>query len=358
MPEIIFEMASHPFSVDNYGRSTAAYAKEVIWSKITLSRNHTPMRPKIKLGVSSCLLGEKVRYDGGHKWDRFITGTLGRYVDFVAVCPEAECGLGVPREAMRLVGDPEAPRLLTVRTRQDHTAQMLNWAWSRVEELAKENLSGFIFKARSPSSGLARVNVYNDRGVPVKRGTGLFAAAFMARFPRLPVEDEGRLHDPLIRENFVERIFTFRRWQEVLAKKWTIADIIGFHTRHKLLVMAHSPKHYQLLGRLVAQAKEIPGQELAARYQALLLEAMKLQATNKKQANVLQHILGYFKKVLAGDEKQELLELIDSYRQGDLPLLGPLTLINHYIRKYGPHYLQEQYYLHPHPLELQLRYHA
>jgi len=316
------------------------------------------MHPKIKIGISSCLLGEKTRYDGGHRWERFLTATWGPYLEFVPVCPEVECGLGVPREAMRLAGNPEAPRLLTVRTRQDYTERLLNWARGRLEELAKENLSGFIFKSRSPSSGMARVKVYNAQGVPVKRGAGLFAARFMARFPLLPVEDEGRLHDPQIRENFIERVFTFQRWQELLAKKWTINDLIGFHTRHKLLIMAHSPRHYQLLGKLTARAKEIPGQELAAQYQALLLEAMKLQATNKKQANVLQHIQGYFKKVLSAEEKQELLELIDSYRRGDLPLLAPLTLINHYVRKYGSPYLQEQYYLHPHPLELQLRYHA
>jgi len=279
-------------------------------------------------------------------------------MDFVPVCPEAECGLGVPREAMRLVGDPAAPRLLTIKSRQDYTERMVKWAKNRLEELAKENLSGFIFKSRSPSSGMARVKVYDAQGAPAKRGTGIFAALFMARFPLLPVEDEGRLHDPQIRENFVERVFTLHRWREVWGGKWTLADIIGFHTRHKLLLLAHSPRHYQLMGRLVARAKEFPAQELAAQYQALLLEAMKLQATNKKQANVLQHILGYFKKVLSPDEKQELLDLIDSYRRGDLPLLGPLTLINHYVRKYGPPYLQEQYYLHPHPLELQLRYHA
>jgi uncharacterized protein YbgA (DUF1722 family)/uncharacterized protein YbbK (DUF523 family) len=313
---------------------------------------------KIKLGISSCLLGAKVRYDGGHKWDQFLTDTLGQYVDFVPVCPEAECGLGVPREAMRLVGDPGAPRLLTVRSRQDFTERMLKWARARLEELAREDLSGFIFKSGSPSSGMVRVKVYNAQGVPAKRGVGLFAAAFMARFPLLPVEDEGRLHNPQIRENFVERVFTLGRWQEMLGKKWTLADFISFHTRHKLLLMAHSPKHYQLLGQLTARVKEIPPKELAAQYQELLLEAMKLQATNKKQANVLQHILGYFKKVLSSDEKQELLELIDSFRRGDLPLLGPLTLINHYVRKHGPPYLQEQYYLHPHPLELQLRYHA
>lgn len=316
------------------------------------------MHPKIKIGISSCLLGEKVRYDGGHKWEQFLTDTLGQYVDLVPVCPEKECGLGVPREPMRLVGDPAAPRLLTVHTRQDYTERMVNWTQNRLEELAQENLRGFIFKSGSPSSGMARVKVYDAHGVPAKRGIGLFAAGFMARFPLVPVEDEGRLHNPQIRENFIARVFVLGRWQEMLAKKWTLADLIGFHTRHKLLLLAHSPGHYRLLGRLVARAKEVPAQELAAQYQALLLEAMKLQATNKKQAKVLQHILGYFKKVLSPDEKQELLEIIDSYRREDLPLLGPLTLINHYVRKYGPPYLQEQYYLHPHPLELQLRYHA
>jgi uncharacterized protein YbgA (DUF1722 family) len=259
---------------------------------------------------------------------------------------------------MRLVGDPAAPRLLTVRTRLDYTERLVNWARNRLEELARENLGGFIFKSGSPSSGMARVKVYDAQGVIAKRGTGLFAARFMARFPLVPVEDEGRLHHPQIRENFIARVFVLRRWQEALAKKWTLADFIAFQTRHQLLLMAHSPRHYQLLGQLTARAKEIPPRELAGQYQALLLEAMKLQATNKKQANVLQHILGYFKKDLSPDEKQELLDLIDSYRRGDLPLLGPLTLINHYVRKYGPPYLQEQYYLHPHPLELQLRFHA
>jgi len=316
------------------------------------------MADKIKLGVSSCLLGEKVRYDGGHKREQFVTDTWGLHVDFVPVCPEEECGLGVPREPMRLEGDLMSPRLLTVKTRQEQTDRLLHWTEKRLAALTPEGLWGFLFKSGSPSCGPVRVKVYDSRGVPVKRGAGLFAARFMARFPLIPVGDEAHLHNPQVRENFIEQLFTCRRWQEILQKKWTINDLIGFHTRHQLLLMAHSPRHYQLLGRLTARAKEIPGKELAAQYQDLLLEALRLQTTNKKQANVLEHILGSFKKVLAAAEKQELLEMIDSYRQGDLPLLAPLTLINHYVRKYGQPYLQEQYYLHPHPLELQLRYHA
>jgi uncharacterized protein YbgA (DUF1722 family)/uncharacterized protein YbbK (DUF523 family) len=316
------------------------------------------MPPKIKLGVSSCLLGEKVRYDGGHKWERFLTEAWGPHLEFMPVCPEVECGLGVPREAMRLVGDPQSPRLLTVKTRQEWTEKLLRWAAKRLAALEQEDTWGFIFKSGSPSCGPARVKVYDRHGRPRKTGIGLFANSFQTRFPLLPVADEVRLRDSRFREDFIMRLFTFRRWQELLAKKWTISDLIAFHTRHKLLLLAHSPRHYQLLGRLTARAKDLPGRELSAQYQTLLLEAMKLQATQKKQANVLQHLQGYFKKVLSPEEKQELLELIDSYRRDDLPLLAPLTLINHYVRKFGPPYLKEQYYLQPHPLELLLRFHA
>jgi uncharacterized protein YbgA (DUF1722 family)/uncharacterized protein YbbK (DUF523 family) len=313
---------------------------------------------KIKLGVSACLLGEKTRYDGGHKWEPFITASWGPHLELLPVCPEKECGLGVPRDVMRLEGDAGAPRLLTVKTRTDHAGRMLQWTWQRLAELEKEDLWGFIFKSNSPSCGPGGVKVYDPQGRPRKQGVGLFAGAFMTRFPLLPVADEARLRNPQIRENFLVRLFTLGRWREILGKKWALADLIGFQTRHKLLLLAHSPQHYRLMCLLLAGAKEIPAPELAARYQALLLEALKLQATPKKQANTLLHILGHFKKVLSAEEKQELLELIDSYRRGDLPFLLPVTLINHYVQKYGPASLQEQYYLQPHPLELLLRFHA
>src|SRR5512135_121000 len=170
---------------------------------------------KIKLGVSSCLLGEKVRYDGGHKLDHYITETLGRYVDWVPVCPEVEYGLPVPREAMHLSGTAEAPRLVGSRTGVDHTDGMNMWARQRLDELEKERLCGFIFKSRSPSSGMRGVKVYGGSGRPSNSGIGIFAAAFMQRFPLVPVEDEGRLHDPSLRENFIERVFVLRRWKQV-----------------------------------------------------------------------------------------------------------------------------------------------
>jgi uncharacterized protein YbgA (DUF1722 family)/uncharacterized protein YbbK (DUF523 family) len=316
------------------------------------------MDEKIRLGVSACLLGEPVRFDGGHKLDRFITGTLGTYVEFVPVCPEVEAGFGVPRETMHLEGDPAAPRLVTSRTKRDVTDQMLTWAHRRVADLEKEDLCGFIFKSKSPSSGMARVSILNEKGMPEQKGVGVFALVFMRDFPLLPVEDEGRLHDDKLRENFIESIFTLRRWRECLSQKKSRGRLVDFHTRHKLLVMSHSAEHYRSMGRLVADSKAMPVEKLFDTYQELLMEALRFKTTIKKNANVLQHMMGYFKKQLSGDEKQELLEIIDHYRKGDVPLIVPITLINHYVRKYDQPYLKEQVYLQPHPIELQLRNHA
>ena len=316
------------------------------------------MTSEIKIGVSTCLLGEKVRYDGGHKHNRYITQTLGQFFEFVPVCPESECGLGIPREAMRLVGDVERPRLVTNKTGIDRTEQMMLWAAGRLDALEKENLCGFIFKKDSPSSGLHRVKVYNDKGQPVKSGRGLFAAAFTARFPRIPVEEEGRLHDPVLRENFIEQVFALKRWREALEKEKSMGNLVDFHTREKLLFMAHSPMHYREMGRLVAEGKKTKPSDLYDQYEGLLIDALALKATVAKHTNVLMHVMGYFKKQLSGDEKQEVLELIGNYRSGYLPLIVPVTLLNHFIRKYRQPYLSDQTYLSPHPLELQLRNHV
>jgi uncharacterized protein YbbK (DUF523 family)/uncharacterized protein YbgA (DUF1722 family) len=271
------------------------------------------MESPIKLGISSCLLGNEVRYDGGHKLDRFLTDTLGQYVTFVPVCPEVECGFSVPREPMRLVGQPQSPRLMTVRTQNDHTERMLQWAQGRVVELEQAGLCGFIFKSGSPSSGMERVKVYHDQGVPAKTGVGLFARAFMEHFPLLPVEDEGRLHDPKLRETFIESVFVMQRWRELLARGASLGMVVVFHTRHKLLMLSHSPKHYQAMGKLVAQGKTLPAKQLLASYEGLLLEGLRFKTTIRKNTNVLQHLQGYFKKQLSSDEKQELLEIIDAY---------------------------------------------
>jgi uncharacterized protein YbgA (DUF1722 family)/uncharacterized protein YbbK (DUF523 family) len=316
------------------------------------------MNDKIRLGISSCLLGERVRWDGGHKLDRFLADTLGKFVEYVPVCPEVECGFEIPREPFRQVGDPDSPRLITSRTKIDYTDRMNRWAGKRVIELEKEDLCGFIFKSRSPSSGMERVKVYNEKGVPVKKGVGMFARAFMEHFPLLPVEEDGRLHDPVLRENFIERIFAFKRWREGLEEKQARGGLVDFHTKHKMLILAHSPENHRLMGKLVARVKEVPLKDLYEEYQKLFMETLRLKATPKKNANVLTHIVGYFKNQLSPDEKQELLEIIGLYREGTVPLIVPTTLINHYVRKYDQPYLKEQYYLHPHPLELQLRNHV
>jgi uncharacterized protein YbgA (DUF1722 family)/uncharacterized protein YbbK (DUF523 family) len=311
----------------------------------------------IKIGVSACLLGEKVRYDGGHKHDRYITDILGRYFTFVPVCPEVECGLPVPRESMRLVGDPEAPRLVTVRTGVDLTDQMTGWARKRVRELEKEGLSGFIFKSKSPSSGMERVKVYDRNGAFRSDGVGLFARAFMEQFPQLPVEEEGRLNDLPLRESFIESVFVYRRWRLVAAKA-TPATVIAFHTSHKLLLRSRSEQHYRDLGKIAALAGSAEPSLLLRTYQETLTAALRLKPTVKKHCNVLLHMMGHFKKQLSSDEKQELLEVIDRFRSHHVPLIVPLTLFNHYIRKYDEPYLRDQVYLNPHPIELKLRNHA
>ena len=316
------------------------------------------MEGTFKIGISSCLLGNEVRWNAGHKLDKYLTRTLGQFVEYVPVCPEVEVGLGVPRESMRLVGDPENPRLITFKSKTDHTDRMLTWVKKRVKELEKEDLCGFVFKSDSPSSGMIRVKVYNEKGMPHKIGIGMFARAFMEHFPLIPVEDDGRLNDPIIRENFILQIFTMKRWRDNLARKRGIGSLVDFHTRNKLLMLSHSPKHYRLMGKLVAEGKKMPLGDLYDQYQLLLMEALRLKTTIRKNINVLQHLMGYFKKQLSGDEKQELLEAFDQYRSEYVPLIVPITLINHYVRKYDQPYLKQQTYLNPHPLELKLRTHV
>jgi len=313
------------------------------------------MEDRVKLGISMCLLGENVRWNAGHKLDRYLTNTLGQFVEYVPVCPEVEAGFGVPRESFRLIGDPESPRLITFKSKEDHTDRMLTWAEKRVKELEKENLCGFIFKSDSPSSGMIRVKVYTEKGMPEKKGVGMFARAFMDHFPLIPAEDDGRLHNPNIRENFIERIFALQRWRNTVAKKQSMGNLVDFHTRNKLLILSHSQKHSRLMGKLVADGKNMSMKELYNQYEALLMEALTLKTTVKKNYNVLQHLMGYFKRQLSTDEKQELLEIFDQYRNGYVPLIVPITLINHFVRKYDQPYLKMQTYLNPHPIELKLR---
>jgi len=318
----------------------------------------TPTPTPLRLGISACLLGEKVRYDGQHRLDHFLRDSLGQFVCWHPVCPEVGCGLPVPRESMHLEGSAAEPRLITTRTRRDLTAQMSRWLDQILPELAAADLRGFVFKSKSPSSGMRDVKIYSAAGMPVARGAGLFARAFMARFPLLPVEDDGRLHDPHLRENFLERVFTYDRWRRYETDDASRRGLVAFHTRHKLLLMCHRPAAVAELGRLVARSGPKSLATLRAEYLSGLMAALAVPATVRRHTNVLQHIMGYFKRQLDADEKAELGEVIGAYHAGQVPLVVPVTLLRHYVRKYDQPYLRDQVYLSPCPAELMLRNHA
>lgn len=312
----------------------------------------------LRLGISRCLLGDEVRFDGGHKRDNFLTDVLGPYVEWVPICPEVEAGLGTPREAMRLVGDPAHPRLLTIKSGRDHTRALEKMTAGRLAELGNLDLSGYVFKRGSPSCGVERVRVYTEHAMPSHSGVGLFARAFIEQFPLIPVEEEGRLCDAPLRENFIERVFCYRRYQDLLQNGVTRQAVVRFHTIHKYLLLAHSAQHYQTLGRLVGQAEHHRPKELVLKYGELFMNALAVKATVRKHVNVLQHILGYFKTQLGPSQKTELLGVISDYHQGLTPLIVPLTLIKHYVHLFDVGYIRDQVYLNPHPKELMLRNHV
>lgn len=316
---------------------------------------HAPLR----LGISSCLLGQEVRWDGGHKRDPFLTETLGPWVEWVPVCPEVELGLGIPRETIRLEGDPGAPRLVAVKSRRDLTAEMDELAEMRVAALGRLDLSGYVLKKDSPSCGMERVQVHGAAAGPPKRtGVGAFACVLMERLALLPVEEEGRLHDPELREGFVERVFAYWRWQRFTAGKPTRGDLVAFHTAHKLQLLAHHPASYARLGRLVARAKEQPIAEVVRAYGEGFMAALRGPATPARHVNVLEHVAGYVTRALAPGERRELADLIADYRRGLVPLVVPLTLLRHHVKRQAIGYLADQVYLDPHPKELMLRNHA
>jgi len=313
---------------------------------------------RIRVGVSSCLLGQEVRYNGGHKRDAFLVETFGRYVEWVPVCPEIEVGMGTPREPVRLLRDGDAIRMVGTASHTDHTATMRSFARRRTAQLGADALCGYVLKKDSPSCGMERVRVYGTGGVPSRSGRGLFAAALMQRYPNLPVEEEGRLCDPRLRENFVERVFAYRRLRKLFGGRWVIGDLVAFHTAHKLQLLAHSPRGYQELGRLVAGAKMLARGELRERYEAQFMAALRSLATPRRHVNVLQHMIGYFRPQLDDASRRELVALVEDYRSGLVPLIVPITLIHHYVRRFGVSYLDGQTYLAPHPKELMLRNHV
>jgi len=324
------------------------------------------MGDRIRIGISQCLLGAHVRWDGGHKRDGFLVGTFGQHVDWVPVCPEVESGLPVPRETLRLVRSPRGGvpvngvlvRLIFPKSGGDWTDEMAGWAETRVRQLEGERLDGYILKRDSPSCGMARVKVYGDTGPSARVGRGVFAEALLARFPDLPVEEEGRLSDPRLRENFVERVFAYHRLTALFGGRWTLGGLVAFHTAHKLTLLAHQPAAYRALGRLVAEAKAQPRDALKARYRRDFMAALSVVATPAKQANVLQHMLGHLRGRIDASARDEILGLIDEHRRGIVPLIVPLTLLRHYVRRERIEYLEGQTWLDPHPRELALRNHV
>ncbi|MDA0745698.1 MAG: DUF523 and DUF1722 domain-containing protein [bacterium] len=315
--------------------------------------------PQIRLGVSSCLLGEEVRFDGGHKKNSFLTKLLGQYVAWVPVCPEVEVGMGIPRENIRLVGDPDAPQLVAPKSGTDHTESMAQWSRKRVEELAVLNLHGYVLKKDSPSCGLFRVRVYAENGVPERTGRGAFAQVLAERFPLLPMEEEGRLNDLPLRENFIERMFAYYRWTRMLEKGVTPKGLVDFHTAHKMTLLSHSPKHYRELGRLVAQAGAEDLDVRTDEYGRLLMEGLSVLTTPGKHTNVIQHLMGFLKDGVTARDRAELLEVVESYRKQLVPLVVPLTLLQHHLKRNPvPEWVHQQVYLNPYPQEMMLRNHV
>ena len=311
---------------------------------------------RIPVGISSCLLGEEVRYDGGHKLDRYVTGVLGRWFEYVAFCPEALAGLGVPRPPIRLAGDPTAPRAVRVGDDSvDVTGALETTARRVVPEV--ERLRGYIFKRSSPSCGMERVKVYQAPGRSPRMGRGIFARAVMEAYPLLPCEEEGRLNDSVLRESFVERVFAFDRWRRTMADGFTPARLVGFHTRHKLLLLSHSEVHYRAAGRLVAGAGRRDPAPIAGEYLRTFMEGMQRRATRRRHANVLQHLAGFLKRRIDSGDRQALAALIDEYRTGAIPLVVPIRFLRHHFRHAPDRYAEMQHYLEPCPDALGLRNH-
>ena len=279
-------------------------------------------------------------------------------MEYVPVCPEVEAGLGTPRPAMRLVGDPNAPRMVETGSGRDHSATMRRYSRRRMPGLRKLGLVGYVLKRDSPSCGMERVKVYTEAGMPSKKGSGLFAAALREAMPDLPVEEEGRLNDPVLRENFIERLFAYQRVVGLFAPRWTRAQVVAFHTAHKLQVMAHATTAYRELGRLVADLKDFSRDEFKRTYTSRFMAALAVRASRGRNTNALQHAAGHLKKRLDADGRAELAGLIEDYRLGHVPIVVPITLMRHLVRIHGVAYLEGQTFLEPHPKELMLRNHV
>lgn len=310
---------------------------------------------RIKVGISSCLLGEKVRFDGGHKHLRLCTESLSRFFEFVPECPEVGIGMGIPRKPIRLVGDVKSPQAVAVH---DYSLNYTDGLTTFGQQKARQHsdLCGYIFMKDSPSCGLFRVKVYQDNGYPSNEvGRGLYADAFKKAHPFMPMEESGRLNDPLLRENFITRVYAYHDWQQLVDSGLTPHKLTQFHARYKYVLMAHSPKDYGELGRMLADAGKRDIEILATNYFSALMAVLSTLASRKTHTNVLMHIQGYLKKKLSSAEKQELADIINRYRTAELPLIVPITLLKHHFNNHPDPYIAKQAYLQPYPDALSLR---
>ena len=310
---------------------------------------------KLTLGISACLLGEEVRYDGGHKRNRYVMNSLVHYFDFIPVCPEVAIGMSVPRPPIHLTGELDDIRVVGVDDSSlDVTDKLHDYGKQQAKKL--KHISGYILKSGSPSCGMERVKRYSgENRQPMKDAVGAYAQALMNSNPLLPVEEEGRLQDPVLRENFIERIFVYYRWQMFLQNQPTIGKLVEFHAQHKYALLAHSQDGYKELGQLVANQQKLGQEKVFSEYGSKLMSYFKIRATRKNNTNVLQHIQGYLKEQIDTHDKQELNEVIEQYRIGLVPLVVPITLLRHHFRKYTNDYIQHQTYMNPYPQELMLR---
>lgn len=308
----------------------------------------------IKMGISSCLLGNEVRHDGGHKRNTYVMSALSEYFSFRPFCPEVAIGLGVPRPTIRLSKIENHIRLVgTKDPDMDLTDDMNRWSENAMNGM--DDLSGFILKSNSPSCGMERVRVYDSNGMPSRDGTGLFARVLMQNNPALPVEEEGRLNDPVLRENFIERVFVYYRWQKMVEDGFSVSDLMAFHQQHKFILLAHNEQEYRKLGPLIAAVNRNNLEHTAEEYLVRMMTCMKSRASRKRHTNVLMHVMGYLKKKINSDDKKELIEILDNYRLGKVPLIVPITLMKHHLRVYPDEYISSQYYMAPYPEELMLR---
>lgn len=316
-----------------------------------LETGMTSQDAPIKLAISACLLGDNVRFNGGHKASDLCRDVLAKHFEFIRVCPEVAIGLGIPRESIRLVGSPEQPKALGTQTEgHDVTQPLTDYGVKMAHELA--GIDGYILMQKSPSCGMERVKVYQANGYPAGSASGVYVKAFAQIHPELPMEEDGRLNDPVLRENFLVRVFAHARWRQLCAASLTHQGILAFHTQYKYQLLAHDPVQYKALGRLLADIGRYPVEEIAAPYFRQFMQGLKKPATRGTHCNTLQHMAGYLKNHLEASDRQEIHKLIGEYQQGHVPLVVPLTLLKHHLRHYPDAYLSAQSYLQPYPENL------